>query len=237
MKKFAWLYIVILLMTLLAACGTNTTPGQPGALTGSTGQGDATPAAGSPGDNAIMISAHPPSTPTRPAPTATATPNGSKPPAGNNGGTSPAPPAPSGASSLEQQLFQQINRDRAANNLPAYTWEPRLQKSGYQHNLIMAGGCGLNHQCSGEPGLGTRVSNQGVVWNACGENIGTGGPVQSSDSSRWGMASLLHKDMMAEKPPDDGHRKNLLSSSFHRIGISIYIDARNTLWLTEDFAN
>jgi len=28
-----------------------------------------------------------------------------------------------------------------------------------------------------------------------------------------------------------------LSRDFHRIGISIYIDAQNTLWLTEDFAN
>jgi len=43
--------------------------------------------------------------------------------------------------------------------------------------------------------------------------------------------------MMAEKPPDDGHRQNLLSKDFHRIGISIYIDAHHTLWLTEDFAD
>jgi len=28
-----------------------------------------------------------------------------------------------------------------------------------------------------------------------------------------------------------------LSKDFHRIGISIYIDNKNTLWLTEDFAN
>ena len=43
--------------------------------------------------------------------------------------------------------------------------------------------------------------------------------------------------MMGEKPPDDGHRRNLLSKDFHRIGISIYINSSNTLWLTEDFAN
>ena len=51
------------------------------------------------------------------------------------------------------------------------------------------------------------------------------------------MVSMMHQGMMAEKPPDDGHRRNLLSKDFHRIGISIYIDAQQTLWLTEDFAN
>ena len=28
-----------------------------------------------------------------------------------------------------QRLFKQINQDRGANNLPALTWEPRLERS------------------------------------------------------------------------------------------------------------
>jgi uncharacterized protein YkwD len=137
---------------------------------------------------------------------------------------------------LAQRLFKQINHDRAANNLPALAWEPRLERSARQHDLVMAAGCGLMHQCPNEPDLGTRISNQGVQWLAVGENIGEGGPVFSNNDA-WNMVSMLHQGMMAEKPPDDGHRQNLLSKNFHRIGISIYIDAHNTLWLTEDFAN
>jgi uncharacterized protein YkwD len=137
---------------------------------------------------------------------------------------------------LAQQLFKQINQDRAANGLPSLAWEPRLERSARQHDLVMAVGCGLMHQCPNEPDLGTRISNQGVQWQMVGENIGEGGPVYTN-SDAWNMVLMLHQGMMAEKPPDDGHRRNLLSSDFHRIGISIYIDAHNTLWLTEDFAN
>src|SRR5438874_1363961 len=137
---------------------------------------------------------------------------------------------------LAQRLFKQINQDRVANNLPQLAWESRLERSARQHDLVMAAECGLMHQCPNEPDLGTRISNVGVQWQTVGENIGDGGPVSSSDAAR-NIVSLIHEGMMAEKPPDDGHRRNLLSKDFHRIGISIYIDAKNTLWLTEDFAN
>ena len=137
---------------------------------------------------------------------------------------------------LAQQLLKQINQDRAANNLPALAWEPRLEQSARKHDLVMAAGCGLQHQCPNEPDLGTRISNQGVQWQTVGENIGEGGPV-FTNSDAWNMVLKMHNGMMGEKPPDDGHRRNLLSKDFHRIGISIYIDAHNTVWLTEDFAN
>ncbi len=137
---------------------------------------------------------------------------------------------------LAQRLLKQINQDRAANGLPALAWEPKLVQSAHQHDLVMASGCGLMHQCPNEPDVGTRISNQGVQWQTVGENIGEGGPVYTSDDD-WNMVLMIHQGMMAEKPPDDGHRRNLLSKDFHRIGISIYIDAHNTLWLTEDFAN
>ena len=137
---------------------------------------------------------------------------------------------------LAQRLFKQINQDRDANHLPALTWDPRLERSARQHDLVMATGCGLMHQCPNEPDLGTRINNQGVQWQTVGENIGEGGPISSNDDA-WNIVSMIHQGMMAEKPPDDGHRRNLLSKDFHRIGISIYIDTHHTLWLTEDFAN
>jgi uncharacterized protein YkwD len=137
---------------------------------------------------------------------------------------------------LAQRLFKQINQDRAASTLSSLAWEPRLQRSAHQHDLVMVKGCGLMHQCPNEPDLAARINNQGVKWQTVGENIGEGGPVFSKNDA-WMMVSMIHQGMMAEKPPDDGHRRNLLSKDFHRIGISIYIDAHQTLWLTEDFAD
>ncbi len=207
MRRMLWCSVVLLLALQLAACGISAGPIN------------------------ITVSNQAPQ-----SGSATAAPTTSN---GKHGNTSPttAPPTTNQASRLAQQLLNQINQDRAANDRSAYVMEQGLVRSAYQHNLVMAGGCGLNHICPNEPQLGTRENNQGVQWNYAGENIGMGGPVQSSYDSQWSMTLRLHRGMMGEQPPDDGHRQNLLSSNFHRIGISIYVDTKDTLWLTEDFAN
>ena len=51
------------------------------------------------------------------------------------------------------------------------------------------------------------------------------------------MAVALTQDMLNEKPPDDGHRRNILSSSFTHIGIAVVRDSSGTVWLTQDFSN
>jgi uncharacterized protein YkwD len=89
----------------------------------------------------------------------------------------------------------------------------------------------LSHQLAGEPAIGTRVSQDGVKWTWCGENIG-----ETSDTSASGALNL-HQMMMAEQPPNDWHRQNILSINFTLVGIAIVIDSSHQLWLTEDFAN
>jgi uncharacterized protein YkwD len=51
------------------------------------------------------------------------------------------------------------------------------------------------------------------------------------------MATGLTQGMLNEQPPDDGHRKNILSRSFTRVGIAVVRDSSGTVWLTQDFAN
>ena len=51
------------------------------------------------------------------------------------------------------------------------------------------------------------------------------------------MAVGLTQDMLNEQPPDDGHRLNILSSSFAHIGIAVYRDSSGTVWMTQDFSN
>jgi uncharacterized protein YkwD len=146
-------------------------------------------------------------------------------------------PVTTGSNTIVQAVLRQINAARAAAGLPAYTLSSGLDTSAGRHTSVMAGGCGLSHQCPGEAGLGPRISAAGISWNAVGENIGEGGPEPATTAAEIGMAEGLTRSMLAEKPPNDGHRKNLLSSAYHRVGISVYRSSSGTVWMTQDFAN
>jgi len=130
-----------------------------------------------------------------------------------------------------------INQARAQAGLPAYTISSGLDTSARRHTMVMAGGCGLSHQCPGDPALGERETAAGVSWTSAGENIGEGGPEANTTSAIARMAVGLTQSMLAEKPPDDGHRLNILSSSFHHIGIFVFRDSHGTVWMTQDFSN
>jgi len=149
---------------------------------------------------------------------------------------SASPPA-SGGGTAAAQVLTLINQARAAAGLPALTITSGLETSSSQHNLRMAGGCGLSHQCPGEPPLGDRETAAGVDWTSAGENIGEGGPVADTAAAIAQMAVGLTQSMLNEQPPDDGHRLNILSGSFTHIGIAVYRDSSGTVWLTQDFSN
>jgi uncharacterized protein YkwD len=167
-----------------------------------------------------------PSSPAQPSPTPT--PTQSPPP-------SSASPAPQGDAAA--QVLALINQARAQAGLPAYSLSSGLGTSSARHNAVMAGGCGLSHQCPGEAPLGLRETNAGVIWTAAGENIGEGGPVADTTSAIAQMATRLTQSMLSEQPPNDGHRENILSRAFRFIGITVTRDSRGTVWMTQDFSN
>jgi uncharacterized protein YkwD len=153
--------------------------------------------------------------------------------------SSPASGGTSGAqgSAAAGQVLALINQARAAAGLPALRVTAGLDASSSAHDQLMAGGCGLSHQCPGEPALGERETAAGVGWTAAGENIGEGGPVADTTAAIAQMAVGLTQSMLNEKPPDDGHRLNILSGTFTHIGIAVYRDGSGTVWLTQDFSN
>jgi uncharacterized protein YkwD len=147
----------------------------------------------------------------------------------------PATPATPGASA--GQVLALINAARSAAGLPTLTITSGLEATASAHNLPMASGCGLSHQCPGEPAIGARETAAGIHWTAAGENIGEGGPVADTTAAITQMAVTLTQDMLNEQPPNDGHRRNILSTSFNHIGIAVYRDSSGTVWLTQDFSN
>jgi uncharacterized protein YkwD len=140
------------------------------------------------------------------------------------------------SSAAAAQVLAVVNQARAQQGLPALAISSGLNASSAAHTSVMAGDCGLSHQCPGEPPLGTRISNAGVQWTSAGENIGEGGPVANNTTAITQMAVGLTQSMLNEQPPDDGHRMNILSSSFRFIGITVFLDSKGTVWMTQDFS-
>nr|BBH94990.1 hypothetical protein KTA_31890 [Thermogemmatispora argillosa] len=254
------LLLLVLALTWLAGCGSISTMGPaasgggtplPGSTTRSPASGpQATATAAGTGGAAtpISITGHGEATATPSAPARTRLTPTPSPTAGRAGPTA-APPVPTLApggsgpygtppaetsqeSQLRQQLFALINRDRASQGLPAYTLDGTLSAGARLHSWNMAH-CGLSHACPGEAAPCDRVSAEGITWNVCGENVG----YASASPDAWSGVQLIERSMLNEQPPNDGHRRNLLSSAFHRIGIGIYLDSQGYVWVTEDFTN
>jgi uncharacterized protein YkwD len=77
---------------------------------------------------------------------------------------------------------------------------------------------------------------RGVKASWYGENVGKGGPVALTTDAAWSMAQRLTAQMLAEQPPDDLHKRNMLDTDFRLVGIAVTVDAKGMLWLTQDFA-
>jgi uncharacterized protein YkwD len=134
--------------------------------------------------------------------------------------------------SASNSVLSLMNSERAAHRLPALRMSSALISSARRHNLWMAGANTMSHQLPGEPSFGTRISQAGVPWHVAAENIGW-----TTNRSTAGALSL-ETAMYNETAPNDGHRRNILSTAVHYVGIDVYLDARTgKLWLTEDFAD
>ncbi|GIF08115.1 CAP domain-containing protein [Actinoplanes siamensis] len=140
--------------------------------------------------------------------------------------------ARSTADSVLQAVLSHINAARADEGLDALTLDAALSEASAKHNALMINGCGLKHECDGEAKIGERFV--GVQWRTAGENIGFGSS-QSGAAAMIAAANGLTDSMLAEVPPNDGHRKNLLNADFTRIGLSVVRDSQGRTWMTQDF--
>ena len=136
----------------------------------------------------------------------------------------------SNALSFARSMLGLLNQERRAHGKRALTMVYRLRLSAHRHNLRMAAANTMSHQLPGEAFFSTRISNTGYRWRAAGENIGW-----NSDLTLRGLLTL-EREMYHEVPPNNGHRVNILSSTFTQIGIDVLYDTtHHKIWFTQDF--
>ena len=127
-------------------------------------------------------------------------------------------------------VFSELNSERAKHGLRALKMNSKLVSAAHKHNLAMAKADTLSHQLKGEAALGSRVSEAGYNWSAVGENVAYNGR-RSEDG-----VLAVQKAMYNEKPPNDGHRENILSKTYVDVGIDVISDSvHGKVWLVTDF--
>lgn len=232
MPGYLWLPSAFLCMIMFTACAANSSSnGEAQAAVKSKPTATKVSLAAMPKVVVIAGHAKPPVKP-RPTQVFVPPPMPTKPPiviptSPSSGMTGTTPSVPAAA----QAVLTLINRERASVGLAALTWNAGLQRSAHQHDVTMQAANVLSHQLPGEAAFGDRERAAGVNWMSAGENIGWG------QGNPTATAVSLNQSMFNERPPDDGHRQNILSTSSNVVGIDVLVDrAHNKVWLTEDFA-
>jgi uncharacterized protein YkwD len=120
----------------------------------------------------------------------------------------------------ERQLFDAVNRERAAQGLPALQWDNALFKAARKHALLMLDLNLLEHQLPNEPGLETRAAEAGARFAVIAENIAVGANPE-----------IIHKGWMNSP----GHRKNILNPRLTSVGIAV-VHGPGGLYAVQDFS-
>jgi Cysteine-rich secretory protein family len=120
----------------------------------------------------------------------------------------------------EKLLFDSVNRERAARELPLLKWDEGLARAARKHAELMAEQNLLLHRLPGEDDLTTRAREAGVSFSYITENIGMAA-----------YASGFHDGWMHSP----GHRANILDAAIDSIGIAV-VEGGEQLFAVEDFA-
>jgi|SRR5437016_4307180 len=123
-------------------------------------------------------------------------------------------------SDTEKLLFDSVNRERAARELPLLKWNEGLARAARNHAELMAEQHLLLHRLPEEADLTTRAREAGVIFSHITENIGMAA-----------YAGGFHDGWMHSP----GHRANILDAAIDSIGIAVVEDGEQ-LFAVEDFA-
>lgn len=145
--------------------------------------------------------------------------------------TQPAPaptPAPAestntAVSSYEQKVVELVNVERTKAGLPALKLDTAMSDVARMKSKDMATNNYFAHQSPTYGSAGDMLTKFGINWSAWGENIASGQRTPEAVVTAWMNSS--------------GHRANIMSTNFSRIGVGYVTNANGTPYWTQMFAN
>ena|GEM_PF-3243190 len=124
------------------------------------------------------------------------------------------------ASAQELEALKYINEDRARQGVPTLVMDNKLAALARMKSQDMLSN---NYFAHTSPTLGnaaTMLRNNGYSFNSVGENI-----------SKHSTVIKSHAALMSS----DGHRRNILNSSWQKVGIGIVLDGNGSVYMTQLF--
>ncbi len=115
-----------------------------------------------------------------------------------------------------------VNEERKAAGLPALKLDTGLRAAARRRSKDMSDNGFFSHTSPTNGSFSTRLKASGISYSAAGENI-----------AKYGSVSSAHTGLMNSS----GHRANILSEKFTRIGIGIVYNSSTKYYLiTQWFA-
>jgi uncharacterized protein YkwD len=120
-------------------------------------------------------------------------------------------------------VFNRINRDREAEGLPAVLWDDAASRvsDGYCTSQILEGTSG-HFLKNGVPPY-ARTSFAGVFGMQYENSVTWRTTAPAFEESVTDLALESHAGMLAERPPDDGHRRTILDPAATHVGVGYAI--------------
>ena len=137
---------------------------------------------------------------------------------------------------IRARLINQINAHRRAYGLSALAADPIAQRAAQYQAQDMESNGVMRHEDSNGRSPMRRYAAFGGHATLYGENVAFYGDSLGETDAAWQAVSKLDDMMMAERPPSDGHRENILSPDYKAIGIGVAVGV-NGLYIAEDFVS
>jgi uncharacterized protein YkwD len=147
---------------------------------------------------------------------------------------SSAPPSAADMSGLRRQLIAALNAHRIALGLTPLHIDRIAEQAAQFQAQDMSHAGEMRHQDAGGRTPMQRYAAYGGHAGWYGENVGWYGLDVGGEPALWAAVSKLDAQMMAELPPNDGHRENVLDGHYEAVGIGVSVGPHG-LYLAEDF--
>lgn len=123
---------------------------------------------------------------------------------------------------LERQMINLVNQERLSRGLSALEYDPKLQEIARSHSADMFKRGYFSHYSPEGKTVADRADQAGIKYLVIGENLAYAPSLE-----------VAHNGLMNSP----GHRANILSTDFHKIGIGVANAAEFGIMFTQVFTN